>query len=436
MKKNAFIFVALCLLSACGSKQKEVDEAGKPLVIDLHEAINNPVKQMLLSDAAEDIEIIPLETTSESALDLIRNLTSFDEGFIVYTQQDRCVFFDKNGKTQRIYHMQGQGPEEVIYPMGASYDERTKSIEIWGFATNTISSYGLDGTFRNKIRVYRDMSAIVADGDAREERIYRNVDGYHVMRRLLPAGSLDNPWQILIRDSANRKVAEITDPIALKYKDKSISNEEFGSISYMSAWCERTPVLSLYKGTRSIMFDGNDTIYRLATSKNKIYRRFLMKTSSEQIPIEQLHKLDMSDDYLNKYIRPRDLLESQDYMYIHCENKANAYLVRFNKETGEMFSFCVQGKNERSAVSGMMRRLIDRPEFTDDLTGGCSFFPNHTNDNEWIGVIPAERLLTEIDIEELEKKEVKLTHRKQQLINVLKNLKEDDNPVLMIVKLK
>ena len=148
MKKNAFIFVALCLLSACGSKQKEVDEAGKPLVIDLHEAINNPVKQMLLSDAAEDIEIIPLETTSESALDLIRNLTSFDEGFIVYTQQDRCVFFDKNGKTQRIYHMQGQGPEEVIYPMGASYDERTKSIEIWGFATNTISSYGLDGTFK------------------------------------------------------------------------------------------------------------------------------------------------------------------------------------------------------------------------------------------------------------------------------------------------
>jgi len=45
-------------------------------------------------------------------------------------------------------------------------------------------------------------------------------------------------------------------------------------------------------------------------------------------------------------------------------------------------------------------------------------------------------LLHEIDIEELERKEVKLPHRKQQLIDVLRNLNEDDNPVLMIVKLK
>ena len=85
---------------------------------------------------------------------------------------------------------------------------------------------------------------------------------------------------------------------------------------------------------------------------------------------------------------------------------------------------------------GIHVRRADAPGFTDDLAGGCSFFPRHTNDNEWIGVIPAERLLHEIDIEELERKEVKLPHRKKQLIDVLRNLNEDDNPVLMIVKLK
>lgn len=430
------IFIASLIMTSCidGTTSKMGDT--KPSTIDLFEAIDNPVKQMLLSDVAEDIEIIPLETTSESALDLIRNLISFNKGFIVYTRKNRCVFFDKSGKIQRIYHVVGQGPEEVIYPQGAGYDERTKSLEIYGFATNTISSYGLDGTFRNKIRVYRDMTAIVANSDAREERVYRNVDGYHVMRRFLPAGSLDNPWQILIRDSANKKIAEIIDPIALKYKDKSITNEEFGNINYMSDWFERTPVLSLYKGTRSIMFDGNDTIYSLASTKERLYRKYLLLTGSENVPIEEMHKMDLSEGYLNKYIHTKDIIESKDYLYLVSENKNNSYLIRFDKNTGKTSSIHEKGENKKTELGGFMRRKVKTPEFTDDLAGGCSFFPDHTNDNEWIGVIPADRLLTEIDIDELEQKEVKLPHRKLQLIKVLKNLKEDDNPVLMIVKLK
>ena len=51
----------------------------KPSTIDLFEAIDNPVKQMLLSDVAEDIEIVPLETTNESVLDLNRKMISFNE---------------------------------------------------------------------------------------------------------------------------------------------------------------------------------------------------------------------------------------------------------------------------------------------------------------------------------------------------------------------
>ena len=430
------IFVVSLIMTSCIDGTTSKIGVVKPSTIDLFEAIDNPVKQMLLSDVAEDIEIVPLETTSENVLDLVRNLISFDEGFIVYTLRDRCVFFDKNGKTQRIYHVQGQGPEEVIYPQGVGYDELTKSLEIYGFATNTISSYGLDGTFRNKIRVYQDMSAIIANSDAREERVYRNVDGYHIMRRLLPAGSLNNPWQILIRDSANRKIAEITDPVALKYKDKSITNEEFGDINYMYAWFEKTPVLSLYKGTRSVLFDGNDTIYSLASTKERLYRRYLMLTGSEKVPIEEMHKMDLSEGYLNEYIHTKDIIESKDYLYLVSENKNNSYLIRFDKNTGETTSILEKGENKKTEWGGFMRRKVKTPEFTDDLTGGCSFFPDHTNDNEWIGVIPAERLLTEIDIKELEKKEVKLPHRKQQLIKFLKNLKEDDNPVLMIVKLK
>ena len=161
-----------------------------------------------------------------------------------------------------------------------------------------------------------------------------------------------------------------------------------------------------------------------------------MLTGSENVPIEEMHKMDLSEGYLNEYIHTKDIIESKDYLYLVSDNKNNSYLVRFDKNTGKTSSIHEKGENKKTELGGFMSRKVKTPEFTDDLTGGCSFFPDHTNDNEWIGVIPAERLLTEIDIKELEKKEVKLPHRKQQLINVLKNLKDDDNPVLMIVKLK
>ena len=437
MRTKGFLLIALLSLLVGCNRQAEVDENGRPLIIDLQTAINKPVKEMLLSDVAEDIEIVPLETTENSLFANVRNIMSFGEGFIVYNRQhgDKCVYFDRNGKVKHIFHYKGQGPEEVIYPCGAGYDERTKSLEIFGLFTNTLASYGLDGTFRKTVRVYKEYSPIYAEADVREERTYRNVDGYHVMRRMLPSGDPDNPWQILIRDSANRRIAVIADPIALKYKDMSVS-EEPDKIIMTTSWNERSPVMTLYKGSRSILFDGNDTIYRLSLSQGRLYRRYLMKTGSDRVPIGQMHKADLSDNYLNKYIHPKDMLESKEYVFIVCENGANSYLVRFSKETGEMGSVFTEGKNERSAVMGVMRRRVKTPEFIDDLAGGCSFFPDHTNDNEWIGVISAERLLNELDINEQEKRKVKLPHRKQQLIEVLKNLKEDDNYILMVVKLK
>ena len=107
----------------------------------------------------------------------------------------------------------------------------------------------VDGTFRKTIRVHREFSPIYAESDVREGRTYRNVDGYHVMRRILPSGDPDNPWQILIRDSANRRIAVIADLVALKYKDRSVS-EELDNINMMTSWNERAPVMTLYKGDK------------------------------------------------------------------------------------------------------------------------------------------------------------------------------------------
>ncbi len=58
------------------------------------------------------------------------------------------------------------------------------------------------------------------------------------------------------------------------------------------------------------------------------------------------------------------------------------------------------------------------------------------NENSWIAKYEATDLLEQIDIDELKVTEVLMPEEKAQLIRILENLKEDDNPVIMIATLK
>lgn len=45
-------------------------------------------------------------------------------------------------------------------------------------------------------------------------------------------------------------------------------------------------------------------------------------------------------------------------------------------------------------------------------------------------------LLEQVDIDELKQSEVLLPEKRNQLVRILENLKEDDNPVIMVATLK
>lgn len=80
-------------------------------------------------------------------------------------------------------------------------------------------------------------------------------------------------------------------------------------------------------------------------------------------------------------------------------------------------------------------RKVKEPEFTNDLCGGPSFYPDHHNAREWIGVYEPEDLLNKMNTPEFNTY-AKLPDKKEQLNSLLKIIKEDDNPILFIVKLK
>lgn len=403
-------------------------------VINLQSAITLPVNQMVLSDAADDIEFIPLETRSECMLGNAYYVLSCPEGFLI-TDMEHVYLFGKEGMFVQEIGSYGQGPQEHQLVSCLGYDPDSKEVFVKTEHQKVIV-YGIDGSYHNTIKLF-DKDIFLYGSGTRESREYRYVDGFHITRHKFPMqGFNEKPWQVRIKDSKNKLVAEIVDPATIGCEELLLEKMNYSELDKQGLnWASFAPVLGVYRGERSLLFDANDTIYSFLM--DRIEPRYVMKTGSESFSVEELHKQDRSDHYFNNYINPVDFLDSKDNLYVLAENGANAYLCRFDKRTGEVCSIHSEGELKFQKLMNTHYRYVEHtPCFTDDLAGICPFFPKHANDNEWIGVIYAHRLLSEINIAELEQRDTKLPHRKQQLINILKSLKEDDNPILCIARLK
>jgi hypothetical protein len=103
---------------------------------------------------------------------------------------------------------------------------------------------------------------------------------------------------------------------------------------------------------------------------------------------------------------------------------------------GSLYTLWQKGEIVESRLMGVRYRKSVSPGFTNDLTGGLSFFPTYRDSKHWIDIFYPEELLKNIDLEALKNVEVKFPHKRDQFVYMMENLKEDDNPVLMIVTLK
>lgn len=81
-------------------------------------------------------------------------------------------------------------------------------------------------------------------------------------------------------------------------------------------------------------------------------------------------------------------------------------------------------------------RKVSNPQFTNDLCGGLPFYPRSQTNNQWIALYEAADLLEQIDTDNLKNSDVLLPKKRDQLVQILQTLKEDDNPIVMIVTLK
>lgn len=446
--KLILYFVLVFLLFSCAEKEKNVAlKKSNSTLVDLlvEDGLRNQTDKLLLSEAVKDIEIIPLETTDKSLISSASNIAVGEKDVFVVGVKAILRFDRKTGKFLNRVANFGQGPNETLYNDGVGVDDRNQLIYTLAnpFGKNELKSFTYDGKCQSTVKVaktggWMESGSVYGLGTG-ARRTYTYMNGKHLFRRMLPVqdGSKGEPWQIGIVDDFGKPMKKIVDPSCVGHNGSAdIRKTKDGEwdVDVKYAISSFAPSLNCYYNHINCLFVNNDTIYRYSEKMKAFKPRYILHCG-ERPDLASLHRMKKENDYY-RCLFVSDILETKEYLYLIANQDVYSYLFRVNKEDGEMVSIRNSGEYKETPIMKVKYVDVEVPMFTNDLCGGIPFFPFDQNENSWIVKYEASDLLEQIDLEGLKATEVLMPQKKEQLIRILENLKEDDNPVIMIATLK
>lgn len=144
------LFYAFLFCTSCAEKKKTENLVDNHLwTIDVTKEY--PTKDIYLQDIA-DVDYIPLET-NDSILWVGRDIVYMDEDYIIGASGKNGVYFhSKTGKALYSFHKEGQGPEEYTGFSLIQYDKKSDEVYIKSFNDKYLV-YDSKGKFKRTFKV-------------------------------------------------------------------------------------------------------------------------------------------------------------------------------------------------------------------------------------------------------------------------------------------
>lgn len=370
--KYLFSFLCLCCVLSVSAQ--------KPVVINLAKAISESPKEIMLNELASDIRYVPLETTDDCLMN--------DEFYIMqYTGEDIITsgifHFDKNGKFLNKIGSKGQGPEEYLQGLFAFGDWKNKLLYVQNWTT--LTCYGFDGTFVRSVPT--PQLNMGAAGLFDENHILYSNDIYYADKA--------NPIQLYMVDSQNGKTVS-------KWRGHLEENKKYGMILT----------------SRDFMYNYDNSLFYKPALENVIFK--ILSPKKRQL----VYKFDCSG---------KDIDVSADE--VDPKKRFQFLSVYWAKETAQYLFVNYGMKNiSRLGIYDKEKKTFTNVTIKDNLAGGYDIHPAWTSDdNHLLMVYYAGGLLQD---KEKRYSTGLLPERKKELDELLKNIKEDDNPVVILVTLK
>ena len=370
--KYLFSFLCLCCVLSVSAQ--------KPVVINLAKAISESPKEIMLNELASDIRYVPLETTDDCLMN--------NEFYIMqYTGEDIITsgifHFDKNGKFLNKIGSKGQGPEEYLQGLFAFGDWKNKLLYVQNWTT--LTCYGFDGTFVRSVPT--PQLNMGAAGLFDENHILYSNDIYYADKA--------NPIQLYMVDSQNGKTVS-------KWRGHLEENKKYGMILT----------------SRDFMYNYDNSLFYKPALENVIFK--ILSPKKRQL----VYKFDCSG---------KDIDVSADE--VDPKKRFQFLSVYWAKETAQYLFVNYGMKNiSRLGIYDKEKKTFTNVTIKDNLAGGYDIHPAWTSDdNHLLMVYYAGGLLQD---KEKHYSTGLLPERKKELDELLKNIKEDDNPVVILVTLK
>mgnify|MGYP002416136637 FL=1 len=370
--KYLFSFLCLCCVLSVSAQ--------KPVVINLAKAISESPKEIMLNELASDIRYVPLETTDDCLMN--------NEFYIMqYTGEDIITsgifHFDKNGKFLNKIGSKGQGPEEYLQGLFAFGDWKNKLLYVQNWTT--LTCYGFDGTFVRSVPT--PQLNMGAAGLFDENHILYSNDIYYADKA--------NPIQLYMVDSQNGKTVS-------KWRGHLEENKKYGMILT----------------SRDFMYNYDNSLFYKPALENVIFK--ILSPKKRQL----VYKFDCYG---------KDIDVSADE--VDPKKRFQFLSVYWAKETAQYLFVNYGMKNiSRLGIYDKEKKTFTNVTIKDNLAGGYDIHPAWTSDdNHLLMVYYAGGLLQD---KEKRYSTGLLPERKKELDELLKNIKEDDNPVVILVTLK
>ena len=156
-KIAAVLFLQVCffVVDAQNIPVAQKHSSGNLIQIDLYEAYKN-AQTYPLSTIAKSIEYLPLETTNACLLNstYINDITITSEDIIVSVYEDKCYHFSRQGKFLNTIGSMGKGPKEFTKLRSSVVD----TINRWVYTVDwdKLMKYDFEGNFLEKYKVEKN----------------------------------------------------------------------------------------------------------------------------------------------------------------------------------------------------------------------------------------------------------------------------------------
>ena len=436
MKHMSLLLIGVFVLLGCSSnkKQEPISRSGVP-VINLSEDVST-VPSLLLSEAAEKLEIVPLEMTDESVLSDITEMQVTDHNIWIDHGREFYIYrFSRTGKFLNRIGSIGQGPGEYVNYLTFLVDEDKKEVYI--FSTNNgVLVYDFEGGFKKQISDFQTMvgmfSSIYKQYILNDHKFFA-IQNFGLYRSV----DKDSLWSFVSLDDNFQKKRLFKNPVHVGKEEQIIANRA-NMDRMVNYWMEYLTSVDIYNGQLTLKYPDTDTIYCYDDATNQLLPQYAIFTDEEKGDYEATH-LWFKDRKAFDYFSIFSYYPTKDFVYLIGSKGEEVYTYCYNKKDGS-----VRLQKRQSAIterdvpwfSFPLRQMKRDFVLDNDLGGGDFTVDSRSSGKYWIDILEPGGDENWIDIDQIKSTTVIDESKKKELIRVLESVTEDSNPILMIATLK